>query len=402
MIEEIKYTLQALWHRKMRSFLTVISILIGVMAIFAIVSFGLGIMDYMNVLAEQAGTDKIFIQASSGGMPGIDTIFSFSQQDVDYIDKIKGVEKSIGMYMNPIEVEYHDEKKYAFIAGMDTKELDFLMESFNINIIKGRQIDDGDVNKVTVGYNYQIKDKIFSRPVKTGDKIFINGNQVKVVGVYSEVGNAQDDSNVYVTFSTYEQLFPEQADEFGFIYSQVEKGKKPDDIAEKIEDKLRKRFDQEEGKELFTVQTFEDALETFGNIINILSGMLALIALISMIVASVNITNTMYTAVVERTKEIGIMKAVGATKESIMFIFVFESGFLGLIGGVFGVLLGYGVASIGGYAAAVSGYSAIYPIFPWYLISGCLLFATLVGAASGYLPAKQAAALNPVDALRYE
>ena len=150
------------------------------------------------------------------------------------------------------------------------------------------------------------------------------------------------------------------------------------------------------------MQTFEDALATFGVVINVINGVLFLIALISLIVASVNIMNTMYTAVLERTKEIGVMKAIGATNEEILLIFVFESGFLGFLGGLIGVIIGYAISVTGGDIAAASGYALLKPIFPWYLIMGCLLFATLVGTGAGLLPARQASRQRPVDALRYE
>ena len=112
--------------------------------------------------------------------------------------------------------------------------------------------------------------------------------------------------------------------------------------------------------------------------------------------------NTMYTAVLERTKEIGIMKAIGAKNKSILFIFIFESGLLGIIGGGLGVMSGYIIAKIGGMIAAASGYSMLQPSFPIYLTLGCLLFAFFVGAGSGFFPAVQASKLKPVDSLRYE
>ena len=133
-----------------------------------------------------------------------------------------------------------------------------------------------------------------------------------------------------------------------------------------------------------------------------LNAILALIALISVIVAGVNTTNTMYTAVLERTKEIGIMKAVGARNSSIMFIYVIESGFVGMIGGAAGVFLGFLISSAGGAIAAASGFSFLKPAFPIWLTLGCIMFAFCVGAASGTMPAIRASKLRPVDALRYE
>ena len=150
------------------------------------------------------------------------------------------------------------------------------------------------------------------------------------------------------------------------------------------------------------MQTYEDAIAVFNTILLIINGVLVLIALVSLLVATVNIMNTMYTAVLERTSEIGVMKAIGATNESILMLFIVESGLLSLIGGIFGVGVGYLIATTGGAMAAAAGYSFLKPVFPFWLILGCLVFSFLVGALAGYLPAKQASRLQPVDALRYE
>ena len=111
-LEEIKYTFKNIIHRKSRSFLTVLSILIGVMAIFAIVSFGLGIQDYMEVLGEEAGTDKLFIQSKSTGAPGTDSNFLLSSDEINFISKINGVKEISGMYLKVGEAVFHKEKKY--------------------------------------------------------------------------------------------------------------------------------------------------------------------------------------------------------------------------------------------------------------------------------------------------
>jgi putative ABC transport system permease protein len=197
-------------------------------------------------------------------------------------------------------------------------------------------------------------------------------------------------------------LYDDIDGKWGYVMLSAAKGVNPGDLAEKIEEKLRKFKDQDEGKEDFFVQTFEDALETFSTILVVLNGVLILIALISLVVASVNIMNAMYTAVLERTNEIGLMKAVGARNEKILAIFVFESGFLGLVGGGLGVAVGWMISSAGGAAAAAGGFSSLQPTFPLWLIIGSLLFSFLIGAGSGFLPAWRASRLRPVEALRYE
>ena len=400
--DEIIYSLQSVRKRKLRSWLTVLSVLIGIAAIFALLSFGTGLRSYVDTLASESGQNKLFIQGKSAGAPGTDENFFLGKDDVDFIGKIKGIDEIVGMYFSAGEIKFRDVKKYYYLLGLDPEKIDFIEETFQNSIFKGRQLKKGDLNKAVLGYNYQFDDKIFEKGIELGDKISINGIPFEVIGFFGEVGNPQDDSNVFITNKAFEQLYPEKTDEYGFVILSSQNGVNPRDLGEKIKERLRKFKDQDEGKEDFFVQTFEDALATFTTVINVINGVLVLIALISMLVAFVNIMNTMYTAIIERTKEIGIMKAVGAKNEDILFIFMFESGFLGLVGGIAGVIAGYGVANAGGAVAAAKGFALLKPIFPIWLIISCLLFSFLVGAAAGYLPARRASRLRPVDALRYE
>ncbi|MFH1823570.1 MAG: FtsX-like permease family protein, partial [archaeon] len=127
------------------------------------------------------------------------------------------------------------------------------------------------------------------------------------------------------------------------------------------------------------------------------------IAAISLVVGGIGIMNTMYTAVLERTREIGIMKAVGARNRNILTLFLIESGILGLVGGAIGVLIGIGLSTgVAFVAAQALGTTFLRAVFPWYLIVGALAFSFGIGSLSGILPAIQASRLKPVDALRYE
>ena len=401
-IHEITYSLQNLKKRKLRSWLTILSILIGITAIFTLLSFGIGIKKYVDQVADESGRNKLFIQAKGIGAPGTDESFFLSRSDVDFVSKIKGVDKIVGMYFKAGEINLDNEKRFHYVIGSDTDNLDFIEESFAVNIIKGRQLKKSDTNKAVLGYNYQFKEKIFKKAVRLGDKIEINGNSFEVVGFYDEVGNPQDDSNIFITNEAFEMSYPDRKDKFGFVILSSQRDARPSELAPKIEEKLRKHKGQNKGKEDFFVQTFEDALATFTTIINIINGMLVLIALVSLVVAFVNIMNTMYTSILERTKEIGVMKAIGAKNSDILIVFIVESGLIGFIGGLLGVALGYIISSIGGSIAASSGFALLKPSYPIALVIGCLFFSFLVGAAAGFLPARKAASLRPVDALRYE
>ncbi len=386
----------------MRSWLTILSILIGIMSIFALLSFGMGIQNYVDELASESGVDKIFIQAKGIGVPGTDENFFITKEDVDFVGKIKGIDEFAGMYFRVVEINHNKQKKFNFLVGYDPDNGEFIEESFGTGVVKGREIKKGDTNKVVLGYNYQFADKIFSKPIRLGDSVELNGESHEVVGFYDEIGNPGDDANVYLTLESFETLIPAVKDKYAMVMIRAQKSENLNQLADKIQEKLRKFKDQEEGKEDFFVQTFEDAIATFTNIIVIINGVLVLIALISMLVASVNIMNTMYTSILERTKEIGIMKAIGARNSDILLIFVLEAGMLGGIGGVLGVIMGYLVSSAGGQAAAASGFGALQPTFPLSLIIGSIMFAFIVGAFSGLLPALRASKMKPVDALRYE
>lgn len=401
-IYEIKYALQNFRKRKLRSGLTILSILIGITAIFALLSFGIGIQRYVDTVADEAGRDKLFVQAKGIGAPGTDENFFLSKDDVDFVSKIKGVDDIVGMYFKAGEIKLDEQKKFYFVVGEDTGNIDFIEESFAVDVMNGRRLKKGDTDKAVLAYNYQFKDKVFKNPVRLGDKIEINSRKFEVVGFHDEIGNPQDDANVFVTKEAFEILYPDRKDKFGFIMMRAQKGISPSELAIAIEDKLRNHKNQDKGKEDFFVQTFEDALATFTTVINVINGMLLLIALVSLVVAFVNIMNTMYTAIIERTKEIGVMKAIGAKNSDILIIFVVEAGLIGLIGGLLGVLLGYVISSIGGSIAAASGFALLKPAYPILLIIGCLFFSFLVGAAAGFFPAIRASKLKPVDALRYE
>jgi putative ABC transport system permease protein len=405
MIDILKYSISNLWDRKLRSFLTILSILIGITAIFALISFGQGINTYMNDFAQEMGTDKVFLLPGSGLItaPGTSNIL-FTEDDINFLKKIKGVDEGTGMMIAYGKVKFKDfRERYPLVIGLSTEgsERRLVEEMFGgIGVTSGRALKKGDTLKATIGYSYTVPDRMFKKPIKVGDKIEINDIEVDVIGIYEEIGSPTDDAQVYISQEGFEEIF-EIAD-FEYVYLRAASDQNVPELAEKVKKRFRKHRDQREGEEDFAVQTFEDVMATFTNVITVLNGILVLIALISVVVAGVNIMNTMYTSILERTQEIGLIKSVGAKNNMILFIFTAESGILGLIGGVIGIGFGYVISKIGGVIAQSYGLGLLRPAFPLWLIIGCLLFATAVGALAGLLPARQASKLKPVDALRYE
>ena len=400
----LKYSFSNIWNRKSRSFLTILSIVIGITAIVALSSFGLGIRSFVQDYAKKAGIDKLMMMPKDYVSSVGESKSAFTEDELNFVKGIKGVDEATGIILSNAKVKFKDYKeKYTYASGMptDASEMRLAGEAFSImEIEKGRDLKKGDVLKAVLGYNYLIPNRLFKKPISAGDKIKINDIDVEVVGFYKEIGSPQDDAQIYLSQEGAKEIFKKEDYEYIVLRSAADQN--PTELADKIKERFRKYREQKEGEEDFFVQTFEQAMETYGAILDVLIGILVLISLISVVVAAVNIVNTMYTTVLERTREIGVMKAIGSRNEDIRTVFIIESGILGFAGGVFGIILGYGIAKLGGYIAKQYGLSMLQPYFPWWLIVGCLLFAFLVGAFSGTLPAIRASRLNPVDALRYE
>ncbi|MFH0868593.1 MAG: ABC transporter permease, partial [archaeon] len=209
------------------------------------------------------------------------------------------------------------------------------------------------------------------------------------------------DSQIYIPIDVARDIFNEP-DEVGMIYAKVRTGYDPATVADAIEKRMRDDRDLKKGQEDFSVQTSEQLAQTMGNILGIVQTILVGIASIALLVGSIGIMNTMYTSVMERTKEIGVMKAIGAKNRDVMLIFLIESGLLGLIGGIFGVLAGLGMAKGAELYAQYAGYGMVRAAVTPELIVLGLSFSFAIGAISGFMPARKASKLKPVDALRYE
>jgi putative ABC transport system permease protein len=386
-------------QRKGRSFLTILSILIGITTTFIFISFGWGLYDYMQEITSGSSVDKIIVQSKGVSAPGLDETFKLTDDDLEAVEKTAGVYEATGAYFKVAEITQGRERKYNFLISYDPKK-PLIMDVFNIGVSNGRMLQQNDHGKVLLGYNYQLADKIFSKPYEVNENIEIQGERLRIVGFLGEIGNPQDDAQVYIINDEIDNLYPENNNSYGWIVARVDT-KDIDNVVERVEKNLRKERGLEEGKEDFFVQSFNDLLETYGGVLNAIIGFVVLIALISVVVSAVNTASTMITSVLERVKEIGIIKSVGARNSEIFKIFLFESGFLGFVAGVIGVGLGWLISFVAGSILDSLGWGFLSPHFSPWLFIGLILFATLTGAISGVLPAINASRINPVDALRY-
>ena len=388
--------------RKLRSWLTMLGIFIGIAAVVALISLSQGLQ---NAIAEQfmsLGSDKIVIQGPSSGFgpPGTGVEVPLTKDDRDVIEKVNGVEIAVGRLIRSVRLEFNDEIKYSYAASMpeDGDEIDLAVEANNYNIGIGRLLKKGDKYKVMIGHDYA--EDAFDKPLQLRDTVIIENNEFKVVGILKKSGNPQQDSTLVIPEDAFREIIGVE-EAFDLIPAQVSAGEDISIITERVKKALRKHRNVDEGKEDFTVETPENILATLNAVLLVVQGVLVGIAAISLVVGGVGIMNTMYTAVLERTREIGIMKATGARNRQILFLFLVESGMLGMFGGIIGVSLGFAISKTVEYIAfkIYESYLIQASFSPW-LLGGALLFAFFVGALSGVFPAKQAAGLQPVDALR--
>ncbi|MCK5234226.1 MAG: ABC transporter permease [Candidatus Aenigmarchaeota archaeon] len=399
------YAFKNLKHRKVRTWLTMIGIVIGIAAVVSIISLGQGLENVITGQFEDMGADKITIMpGSSIFSAGMTAIIPLNQKDYDAVKRTKGVLDIVGMiYLSP-RVEYKDDSDYTFLIGLPldpgSKRVFDSMQNFKIDY--GRDLKDGDGNVIVVGSSVAEDDKLFEKGVVLGSKITINGVDFKVIGVLKTLGNEQDDRSVYINIERARDIFDVE-DKYDILFVQVKPGFDVTEIAEDLEDALRKSRDLKEGEEDFNIQTMEQLQESFGTIFSIVQWFLIGVASISIVVGGIGIMNTMYTSVLERTYDIGIMKAIGARNSDILMLFVIEAGTLGAVGGVFGVIVGGGLAKIIEITAQnMLAMDLLKAHLGVELLVGAVLFSFIVGMASGALPARQAAGMKPVDALRYE
>jgi len=389
--------------RKLRSWLTIIGIFLAVATIFTLVSLSFGLENAINEQFRQIGTDKFFVMPKGmAGAPGSGGAVQLNETDFNIIKKTPGVKTAAYFSAGNVKIEFVGKPRYYLLIGIpcdDFSILSLIQESINLKMDSGVFLEKDDGKKIVVGSLY--KDKQFDRPVATGNKLKINNVEFRVKGVLKSVGNPADDQHVYICFDEFKTLF--NRTDYDEIYAQVLPNEDVKKIASDVELRLRKSRNVKEKTQDFTISTPEELLASFKSILNIVTIFLLGIAAISLIVGGIGIANTMYTSVLERTKEIGVMKAIGARNSDIVIIFIIESGLLGLVGGITGVLLGMLIGKLIEFIALnYIGTNLLQVVFPSWLIISCLAFAFLVGAFSGMFPSLKASKIHPTEALRYE
>tara|TARA_Y100000310_G_scaffold164484_1_gene164260 strand:- start:891 stop:2099 length:1209 start_codon:yes stop_codon:yes gene_type:complete len=387
--------------RKLRAWLTMIGIIISVATIFTLVALSLGLQGAVEEQFEALGGDKFFIQPEGQlGPPQAGASVTMTKDDVRVVERVNGVREVTYFTAGNAKVEFKDEERFYAVYGLPEDGLDLYFETGSIEIEDGRAFSDGS-GEIIIGNHYKTRN-IFERPVQVGDKFLINDVEFRVKGILKIIGNPEDDRSILMSAKDLEDLF-DTGDRVDFMMVQIAKGEEMDAVVERVEKKLQRFRNVNDKTQDFTILTPEEIMEIFGTVLVIITAFLGGVAAISLIVGGIGITNTMYTSVIERIQEIGVMKAVGARNQDVLMIFLVESGLLGIVGGILGIFIGIGISEGIEYIAfSALGTTLLQTVYPTWLIVGCLLFAFLTGSVAGSLPAWRASKTNVVDALRYE
>jgi putative ABC transport system permease protein len=388
----------SLLHRKLRASLTIVGIVIGISIVLTLVFLGNGLQKSIIGQLQQFGTDLIFVLPHDAANPfaGATSGGKFTDDDVAAAGDVEGVLSVmpiVSSYLIPANFR-GDEKTVSIEArSRDLIEL-FLVDSLGIELAEGRWMLDDDSREVVLGA--KIAEKGFREQVRVGDTIDFRGRRLTVTGLLAPFGDSKRDNMVLMTVGLFRKLTGVRDDYDGMLVK-IETGRDIEAVGGDLDAALSEQEDLEE----YSVLTPAKSQQVVGDVVGTVQAALFLIASVAVIVAGIGVMNTMYTSVLERTREIGVMKSVGAKGWHVMTVFILESMLLGVLGGVLGTLGGGGLALLVAAVARAKGFTFFEAAIDLKTIVFVLGFTMAVGVLAGILPAREAAKRRPVDALRY-
>ena len=382
--------------RKVRSLLTMLGIIIGVVAVIVIIGLGNGMESYMVDSFKSLGTDLLTVNITGRGSErdiSVDELYDLVVENPDYFSAMSptvnvsgavkiGSESLTRTATTGVGEDYMRMKKFSLTEGRFINYMD-IVNRHRIAVI-GSYIND------TWFDGYAI-----------GESLRINGQLYEIVGVLAQEADEVDEGNqddaVYIPYSVAAKLTPS-----GRIFSYNFAMLTEDNVTESkaiIDEALYNVFGDEDA---YIIISMSELLGIMSNMVNIMITILAAIAGISLVVGGIGIMNIMLVSVSERTREIGIRKALGAKKRHIMQQFVIEAATTSAIGGLIGIALGYGLSNIASRIIYIALDTEIAVNASLNAAFGAFAISAGIGILFGYLPARKAAQLNPIDALRYE
>ncbi|MBN2567674.1 ABC transporter permease [Candidatus Woesearchaeota archaeon] len=399
LVKCLRHALTMVLHSRLRSWLTIIGIVIGVASVIAIVSLGAGMEAAVNSQISGLGADLVTVSPGysramrfgpggdfDGGSSASDA--TLGRQDLQVVRGLPEV-KAIGTQIRgSVEVYYLGEKATISLTGVDQSTWKDITTD---GIGEGRMLGPADSNVVVIGE--RLATEHFDKPIGINQLLTIEGRSFRVVGILEE-GTG---STIHMPISqAYQVLEDSVRGEYDSIIIKVKDGVDVQAFVDKLEKRLMLSRHVTSKDQDFSVSSNIQFASRMSDMTSTMTMFLAGIAAISLLVGAVGIANTMFTSVLEKTKEIGIMKAIGARNRDIMLIFLFNAGSIGLVGGFLGIGLGWIISKGLGAAMEMS------TIVSGGIVAIALLVSVGVGIIAGIVPAYQASQLSPVDALRYE
>ena len=400
--DHVKLAIKNLRHRMSRSLLTLLGIAIGIMAIISLMALGEGMQQAItgelsslsDVIIVSAGGD--FYSSFAGG--GSTTQY-FTDRDITDIERVQGVRDVTTQLSGTAMAEYNRKTTIVSLTGMEPMVMRLQYASQGLEA--GDFLNEGDQNKIMIGNS--IAHYTFDADISVGGRIMINGEKFFVSGIFTKqgMGGVSSDSLVLMNTRDFKKLTGQS--NISFIYLRVNNVNDAESIAVTVEDLINENHGQ---KDFATATTMTSIVETVQSIIGILQLVLVAIASIALVVASIGIMNTMLTSVMERTREIGIMKAIGATNRDIMSIFIIEGVLMSSVGGIMGIILGvFGSQALTLMLKnfmSMGGSVNLAPVITIVSVVLAVMVSLIVGIFSSLYPAWKAARMSPIEAVRYE
>jgi putative ABC transport system permease protein len=412
-VESFFIAIRSLFANKLRSSLTMLGVIIGVGSVITLMSVGRGAEASITSTLQEMGTNLVYVTSKTPGVEGLASMgmsaYSFTLGDAEAIaERVPSVVAVAPIIENYVEVATGDESTVAFIEA-STPEFEQVLNypTEYGQFITGRHVASRDM---VVVLGSDIAEDLFGDDDAVGEKVRVNGRPFNVVGVLEAKGGQMMGVSmdaVIVPITTYQtRLFPGPTvrgeDAIQELAIQIESTEVADVVSADITELLMQRHRiTEEGKEDFLIMTQEQMMGMIQEVTGLLTLLLGAIASISLIVGSIGIMNIMLVSVTERTREIGIRKAVGAKRRDILLQFLLEAAMLSLSGGAVGIIGGWAVSWLISTFSEAAGIS-INAVVSADIVGLAISVSVFIGLISGIYPAMRAARLNPIDALHYE
>lgn len=399
--------LESLTANKLRSALTILGIVIGVGAVIAMLAIGRGAEQSITGSIEDIGTNLLFV-VRGGEDEEARNAKPLTLDDAEAMTDSFQAPSVIGvapMIQGTVDVNAQGESASTTLDAV-TAPYEWVR---NVTLAEGEFINDTHVlgRSAVVVLGATVAEALFGRTeALVGETVRLNGQPFRVIGVLAEKGSSgfvDEDDRVMVPLTTAQSRLVQRAtsNSVDMIIVQASGSEAVPFASQEIADVLRSRHRTPLGEDDFTIFNQQDFLDTASAITGVLTIFLGGVAAISLLVGGIGIMNIMLVSVIERTREIGLRKALGARKRDILIQFLTESSLLSLVGGILGIILGWLIAvAVGAVAAAAN--ADIVPTISIDSILLATLFSMGVGLFFGLYPANQAASLQPVEALRYE